>query len=280
MRSAPATWWGSPASRPGTTSGSAERPGWRWRPARGRRATRALHRGPDARRGPPAHPRRGPPDQGRADPRRRDRSGLGTGGRCAPRRGAVLAAANGPGTGSQNIATYGQYAPGLDLQDRVRRWRCYVPGSPRSPRWRARPRSWWTGSGSATTATTRAAGSAGSPCARPWRTRATPPSSRRADRLDEGDLAAAAGSLGLGVDHDLGFPAYFGQVPAPESETEAAADLIGQGKVLASPDGDGRGRRLGAVPARPSCRGWSRASARTRDPPSPSPVRRRGPCGG
>jgi cell division protein FtsI/penicillin-binding protein 2 len=52
----------------------------------------------------------------------------------------------------------------------------------------------------------------------------------------EGDaLARAAASLGLGVDHDLGFPAYFGQVPAPEGETEAAADMIGQGKVLASP---------------------------------------------
>ncbi|MCZ4500078.1 MAG: penicillin-binding protein [Marmoricola sp.] len=48
-------------------------------------------------------------------------------------------------------------------------------------------------------------------------------------------LADAAAALGVGVDHDLGFPSYFGQVPAPASETEAAADLIGQGKVLASP---------------------------------------------
>ncbi|MET3962001.1 cell division protein FtsI/penicillin-binding protein 2 [Marmoricola sp. OAE513] len=48
-------------------------------------------------------------------------------------------------------------------------------------------------------------------------------------------LADAAASLGFGEDHDIGFPAYFGQVPAPASETEAAADLIGQGKVLASP---------------------------------------------
>ena len=55
------------------------------------------------------------------------------------------------------------------------------------------------------------------------------------DRLGDGDLADAAAALGLGVDHDLGFPAYFGQVPPPETETEAAADLIGQGTVLASP---------------------------------------------
>jgi len=54
-------------------------------------------------------------------------------------------------------------------------------------------------------------------------------------RLSGDDLAGAAESLGLGPDHDLGFPAYFGQVPPPTSETEAAADLIGQGRILASP---------------------------------------------
>ncbi|HET6561415.1 MAG TPA: penicillin-binding transpeptidase domain-containing protein [Marmoricola sp.] len=57
----------------------------------------------------------------------------------------------------------------------------------------------------------------------------------QADRLGRGDVATAAESLGVGQDYDLGFPAYFGQVPPPGSETEAAADLIGQGKVLASP---------------------------------------------
>ncbi len=56
-----------------------------------------------------------------------------------------------------------------------------------------------------------------------------------ADRLATGDLAAAAQALGLGTDHDLGFPVYFGQVPPPETETGAAADVIGQGTVLASP---------------------------------------------
>ena len=54
-------------------------------------------------------------------------------------------------------------------------------------------------------------------------------------RLGPGDLVEAADSLGLGTDHDLGFPAYFGQVPPPGSETEKAADMIGQGRVQASP---------------------------------------------
>ena len=56
-----------------------------------------------------------------------------------------------------------------------------------------------------------------------------------ADRFEPADLTAAAQALGLGTDHDLGFPVYLGQVPPPESETGAAADTIGQGTVLASP---------------------------------------------
>ncbi len=56
-----------------------------------------------------------------------------------------------------------------------------------------------------------------------------------AERLGRDAIASAAASLGLGIDHDLGFPAYFGQVPEPSSATELAASGIGQGKVLASP---------------------------------------------
>ena len=55
------------------------------------------------------------------------------------------------------------------------------------------------------------------------------------DRLEDDDLAAAAEALGIGHDADIGFPAYFGQVPDPEGETGKAADMIGQGTVLASP---------------------------------------------
>ncbi|QWZ10710.1 penicillin-binding protein [Nocardioides panacis] len=59
------------------------------------------------------------------------------------------------------------------------------------------------------------------------------------ETVDQPELARAAASLGLGVDHDLGFPAYFGKVPATleeaGSETGHAASLIGQGRVTASP---------------------------------------------
>ncbi len=55
------------------------------------------------------------------------------------------------------------------------------------------------------------------------------------DRLKQDTLTDAAAALGVGVDHDLGFPAYFGSAPVAASETEGAADMIGQGKVQASP---------------------------------------------
>jgi cell division protein FtsI/penicillin-binding protein 2 len=48
-------------------------------------------------------------------------------------------------------------------------------------------------------------------------------------------LASAAAALGFGVDHDTGFPTFFGDVGTPGSETQAAASMIGQGTVLASP---------------------------------------------
>ena len=54
-------------------------------------------------------------------------------------------------------------------------------------------------------------------------------------KLGQHSLVDAAASLGMGIDHDLGFPAYFGNVVPPAGETEKAADLIGQGKILASP---------------------------------------------
>src|SRR4029079_9274488 len=54
-------------------------------------------------------------------------------------------------------------------------------------------------------------------------------------KLGAHDLVDAAATLGMRVDDDLGFPAYFGNFVPPTSETTKAADMIGQGQVLASP---------------------------------------------
>jgi len=53
--------------------------------------------------------------------------------------------------------------------------------------------------------------------------------------LGMGDLPAAAASLGIGVKHDLGFPAFLGTVPTPTTNVEKAASAFGQAQIVVSP---------------------------------------------
>lgn len=151
-----------------------------------------------------------------------------------PSDGAILAAANGPGNGGLNLATFGRYAPGSTFKS-VSALALLRNG--------LKP-----GDLVPCTATVRVDGRdfenyddypAGALGRIPFRT-ALASSCNTAfiaerTRLGTTDLADAAASLGLGVDHDLGFPAYFGSVEPPTTETGRAADMIGQGTVLASP---------------------------------------------
>ncbi len=151
-----------------------------------------------------------------------------------PSTGAILAAANGPGNGGLNLATFGQYAPGstfksvsaLALLRSGLRPDATVPCTATLDvdgrdfeNYDDYPDS---GLGDISFRTALA-----NSCNTAFIAERT--------RLDDGDLAAAAAALGLGVDHDLGFPAYFGAVDPPTTETGRAADMIGQGTVLASP---------------------------------------------
>jgi hypothetical protein len=151
-----------------------------------------------------------------------------------PSTGDIVAAANGPGTNGYNMATFGQFAPGSTFKSvstlallragltastpvpcttsitvdgkRFENYDDYPPGGlGRIPLRTALANSCNTAFIS------------------------------QAGKLDDDALVDAAASLGMGIDHDLGFPAYFGNVVPPASETEKAADLIGQGKILASP---------------------------------------------
>ncbi len=151
-----------------------------------------------------------------------------------PSTGAILAAANGAGSGGTNVATFGQYAPGSTFK---------IVTALALARAGKGPEDTLT-----CPATTTVDGKVFKnyddyPAARlgdiSLRT-AFANSCNTAfigarDLLGDDDLAEAAHSLGLGLDHDLGFPAYLGQVPRAAGETERAAGMIGQGKVLASP---------------------------------------------
>jgi len=54
-------------------------------------------------------------------------------------------------------------------------------------------------------------------------------------KVSQADLTSAAASLGIGVDLDLGFPAYLGSVPDQGAGTEHAASMIGQARVEVAP---------------------------------------------
>ncbi len=151
-----------------------------------------------------------------------------------PSTGAILAAANGPGNHGYNYATYGQVAPGSTFKSvsGLALLRAgLTPGStvPCTPSITVDGKRFENYDGYPAGALGRV----------PLRTALanscnTAFISQRG-RLHGHDLADAAASLGMGVDHDLGFPAYFGHVVPAASDTEAAADMIGQGTVLASP---------------------------------------------
>jgi hypothetical protein len=151
-----------------------------------------------------------------------------------PSTGAIVAAANGPGNNGYNDATYGRFAPGstfktvgsLALLEHGQ-----TPSSPIDcPTSLTVDGKVFTNDSfyppSANGRITLATALANS-CNTAFINERT--------KLGSHDLVDAAATLGMGVDHDLGFPAYFGNVVPPTSETTKAADMIGQGQVLASP---------------------------------------------
>ena len=150
----------------------------------------------------------------------------------APSTGNLLAAASGPGGGGLSTATVGQYAPGSTFKvvstlallrnglTPASRMSCPATTVVDGKSFKNYDDYPATGLG---TITLRQA--VANSCNTAFITQRN-----RAE-----DLAGAAAALGLGRDFDLGFPAYFGQVPEAASETSAAAAVIGQGEVLASP---------------------------------------------
>ncbi len=151
-----------------------------------------------------------------------------------PSTGDILAAASGPGSKGYNTATYGRYAPGSTFK--IVSALALLRGGVRPTTEVSCP------------ATTVVDG-------KTFKNYSDYPSSGlgrialrdalanscntafigQRDKVGKGGLAPAAEALGLGADRDVGFPAYFGQVQAPQSQTQAAASMIGQGSVLASP---------------------------------------------
>ncbi|HWH99518.1 MAG TPA: penicillin-binding transpeptidase domain-containing protein [Propionibacteriaceae bacterium] len=151
-----------------------------------------------------------------------------------PSDGAVLAAANGAGTKGQSAATVGQFAPGstfkvvsalallragLKPTSTVSCPATVTVDGRKFRNYSDYPRN-DLGSISFRTALAQSCNTA---------------FIGQRSKLNDNDLAAAAASLGVGVDYDVGFPSFFGSVPADKAATGRAAAMIGQGKVEASP---------------------------------------------
>ena len=152
-----------------------------------------------------------------------------------PSTGEILAAANGPGNGGQNLATFGQAAPGSTFKTvsslaLLRAGLTPDTVVPCTPTVTVDGKEFKNYSDYPASALGNI----------PFRTAVANSCNTafisQAPKLSGTNLFDAAVSLGMGLDHDLGFPAYFGKAdPDTESETGAAAQLIGQGTILASP---------------------------------------------
>jgi cell division protein FtsI/penicillin-binding protein 2 len=151
-----------------------------------------------------------------------------------PSTGEILAAASGDGSDGYNTATFGQYAPGSTMKVVTSLALLRAGLAPTDPI-PCTPTIVVDGKTFTNYDDYPTSGIGDIPLRAAVANSCNTALISQREELGDDDLAEAAAALGLGVDHDLGFPAYFGQVPAPASETEAAASLIGQGKVLASP---------------------------------------------
>ncbi|MFD1827342.1 MULTISPECIES: penicillin-binding transpeptidase domain-containing protein [Mumia] len=151
-----------------------------------------------------------------------------------PSDGAVLAAATGPGADGQAIATTGQYAPGstFKIVTALAALRAGVTPQTTTPC----PATTVVDGKSFKNYDDYPASALGRvPFAEAFAQSCNTAMIGLRGKVAQSDLASAAASLGMGVDQDLGFPSYFGSVPSQAPETEHAASMIGQGKVLASP---------------------------------------------
>ena len=151
-----------------------------------------------------------------------------------PSTGKILAAASGPGSDGNNTATYGQFPPGstFKLASSLALLRAGMkPGTavncPKTLVVNGQTFKNYSDYPSSSLGRIDLETAVAQSCNTAFIGSRT--------KLSGTDLADAAGSLGIGIDYDVGFPAYYGSVPKPGSENEKAASMIGQAKVQASP---------------------------------------------
>ena len=151
-----------------------------------------------------------------------------------PSTGEIVAAANGPGTEGLNLATFGQFAPGSTFKS-VSSLALLRAGLTPTSVVPCTTSVVVDGKTFTNYDDYPSSGLGNIPLRAALANSCNTAFISQAARLKGTDLFDAGVSLGIGLDHDLGFPAYFGSVEPSTSKTESAAQLIGQGTILASP---------------------------------------------
>ena len=146
--------------------------------------------------------------------------------------GAILAAANSPASGGNSYATTGQYAPGSTFKLSTALALLRSGMTPDSPldcptSVTVDGKSFTNVPGYAHNGTLKLQQAVAYSC--------NTAMVNGASTLGMGDIPPAAASLGIGVSHDLGFPAFLGSVPTPTTNVEKAATAFGQAQIVMSP---------------------------------------------
>lgn len=153
-----------------------------------------------------------------------------------PSDGHVLAAASGPGSQGMSTATLGQYAPGSTMKVVTSLALLRAGLTPNSPM--SCPATLSVDGHSFKNYDGYPAAHLGDiPLVTAFAQSCNTAFMGARGSLPGGALAQAAAGLGMTAEPALGVPAVLGAVPEPAGETEKAASLIGQGKVVSSPLG-------------------------------------------
>lgn len=147
--------------------------------------------------------------------------------------GEVLAAANAPGPTSLNTAFVGRYAPGSSFK--VVSSDALLAADVVRPLSRVECPDTTVVDGKQFKNYERGIAPADPTFAQAFAASCNTTFVNRADDITGKQLADAGSLFGLGADWDLGIDAYSGSVPNNKDLVTRAADMIGQGKVLASP---------------------------------------------
>lgn len=147
--------------------------------------------------------------------------------------GEILAVANGPDATSYNTAFVGQYAPGSTFK--VVSTAALLQHTSVKPSSRVECPDALTVGGKTFTNYDPAITGPSPTFADAFAASCNTTMVGRAAAITGRHLAEAGAQLGLGATWDIGLDAYSGSVPADADLVTRAADMIGQGKVLASP---------------------------------------------